>query len=194
MTLALLPGGKPESEPDRRILAPGAPSSPSVVPLELARHLELGEPLVWWDEKLHIERAPIVLASALAVLALGLVSLVAPEFWMQPATTLWQPLLAICSPLLFAILRERMSRRSLLVTDSSIIEVDFGGNMQRLGFDNIRKVKRDLLRGGLRLEGARAVVHVPAVLQDDARAAIESQRRGRVRTREGVDDETRWLP
>jgi hypothetical protein len=194
MSLQVLQGGKPDGAPERRILAPGAPPSPSVVPLELARHLELGEALVWWNEKLHIERGPIVLASALVVIALALVSVLAPELWLQPLGTLWQPLLAICSPLLFAILRERMSRRSLLVTDNAILEVDIDGHGQRLGFDNIRRVRRDLLRGGLRLEGARAVVHVPAILLDDARAAIESQRRGRVRTREGLEDPTRWLP
>jgi len=194
MSLQVLPGGKPEGEPGRRILAHGAPPSPSVVPLELARHLELGEPLVWWNEKLHIERAPLVLGSGLVVVALTLVTLLAPEFWAQPLTALWQPLLAICSPLLFAMVRERLSRRSVLVTDAAIVDVDMNGHAQRLGFDNVRRVRRDLLRGGIRLEGARAVVGIPSLLLEDARAAIESQRRGRVRTREGLDDPTGWLP
>jgi hypothetical protein len=194
MTLQVLQGGKPEGEPDRRILAPGAPPSPSVVPLELARHLELGEALVWWNEKLHYERAPIVLGAGLVVVALTLVTVLASEFWAQPLSGLWQPLLAICAPLLFAILRERLSRRSILVTDTAILEVDMSGHAQRLGFDNVRRVRRDLLRGGLRLEGTRAAVRIPSLLVDDARAAIESQRRGRVRTREGLDDPIGWLP
>ncbi|HWB76896.1 MAG TPA: hypothetical protein VG755_18140 [Nannocystaceae bacterium] len=194
MTLQVLKGGKPEDEPDRRILAPGAPPSPSVVPLELARHLEMGEALVWWNEKLHIERAPIIMAGALVAIALTLVTVLAPEFWAQPFAGMWQPLLAVCAPLIFAIVRERLSRRSVLVTDTAIVEVDLGGHAQRLGFDNVRSVRRDLLRGGLRLEGARASVRIPAMLIDDARAAIESTRRGRVRTREGLDDPTGWLP
>ncbi len=194
MTLQVLQGGKPEGEPNRRILAPGAPPSPSVVPLELARHLQLGEALVWWNEKLHMERAPIVLGAALVVIALVLVSVLAPAFWLQPLSDLWQPLLAVCSPLLFALVRERLSRRSVLVTDDAIIEVDMSGHAQRLGFDNVRSVRRDLLRGGLRLEGARAVVRIPSLLLEDARTAIESTRRGRVRTREGLDDPMRWLP
>lgn len=194
MTLQLLRGGKPRDAPDRRILAPGAPPSPSVVPLDLARHLELGEALVWWNEKVHMERAPILLAGSLAVVGLTLVTVLAPAFWRQPLATLWQPLAAICAPLLFTLVRERLSRRAVLVTDTAIVDVDMGGHAQRLGFDNVRAVRRDLLRGGLRLDGARASVRIPAALLDDARTAIESQRRGRVRTREGVDDPTGWLP
>lgn len=194
MTLQVLKGGKPESEPDRRILAPGAPPSPSVVPLELARHLELGEALVWWNEKLHMERAPIIMGGALVAIALTLVTVLAPEFWAQPFSGMWQPLLAVCAPLIFAIVRERLSRRSVLVTDNAIVEVDLSGHAQRLGFDNVRSIRRDLLRGGIRLDGARASVRIPAMLIDDARAAIESTRRGRVRTREGLDDPTGWMP
>lgn len=194
MTLALLPGGKPAHEPDRRILATGAPPSPSVVPLDLARHLEFGEALAWWDDKSHMERAPILLAGALVVFALVLVTLFIPQFWLQPLDQLWQPLLAVSLPLGFAVLRERLNRRAVLVTDTSILEVDMTGRGARLAFDNVRAVRRDLLRGGLRLEGARATVRIPASLVDDARKAIASQRRGRVTTREGLDDPMRWLP
>lgn len=194
MTLRALPGGKPASEPDRRILAAGAPPSPSVVPLDLARHLEFGEALVWWGEKQTMQRGPIALAAALAILALGGVSLLVPEFWAQPLSGLWQPLAAICSPLAFAVLREYLSRRAVLVTDTSVIEVGMDGRSSRLGFDNVRRVRRDVLRGGLRIEGARAAVRIPSVLVDDARQAIASQRRGRVATRSELDDPTGWLP
>lgn len=194
MTLQVLPGGKPSHEPDRRILAAGAPPSPSVVPMDLAKHLEFGEALAWWGDKSHIDRAPVILAGALVVIALGSVSLLMPAFWLQPLGQLWQPLLAVSLPLWFALFRERVSRRAVLVTDTAIVEVDMSGRSARLGFDNIREVRRDLLRGGLRLEGARATVRIPAPLVDDARQAIASQRRGRVQTREQLDDPLRWLP
>lgn len=194
MSLTVLPGGKPAHEPDRRILATGAPPSPSVVPLDLARHLEFGEALAWWDDKSYMDRAPIMLAGALVAVALVVVTLLAPQFWLQPFDQLWQPLGAVSLPLAFAVLRERLSRRAVLVTDTSILDVDMSGRGNRLAFDNVRAVRRDLLRGGLRLEGARATVRIPAALVDDARAAIASQRRGRVTTREGLDDPMRWLP
>lgn len=194
MTLEVLPGGKPAHEPDRRILAPGAPPSPSVAPLDLARHLEFGEALAWWGDKSHIERAPIIVAGTLVGVALLLVTLAVPEFWLQPFDQLWQPLVAVSLPLVFAITRERLSRRAVLVTDNAVVEVDMAGRSARLGFDNIRAVRRDLLRGGLRLEGAKATVRIPAMLATDARQAIASQRRGRVQTRENLDDPMRWLP
>lgn len=198
MSLEVLPGGKPNRgrghEPDRRILAAGAPPSPSVVPLDLARHLAFGEALAWWGDKSHMERAPIIVAATLVGAALLLVTLAVPELWLQPFDQLWQPLVAVSLPLVFAILREHLSRRAVLVTDTSIIEVDMDGKSARLAFDNVRAVRRDLLRGGLRLEGAKATVRIPAMLATDARQAIESQRRGRVQTREGLDDPMRWLP
>jgi hypothetical protein len=139
-------------------------------------------------------RAPIALAGGLVVIALALVTVFAPQFWLQPFDQLWQPLVAVSLPLVFAVLRERLSRRAVLVTDTSIVDVDMAGRSHRLGFDNIRAVRRDLLRGGLRLEGARATVRIPASLMDDARTAIASQRRGRVTTRKDLDDPMRWLP
>ncbi len=194
MTLEVLPGGRPSHEPDQRILATGAPPSASVVPLDLARHLEFGEALAWWGDKSHMERAPIIVAATLVGVALTMVTLFLPEFWLQPLDQLWQPLLAVSLPLFFAIARERLNRRAVLVTDTSIIDVDMTGKSARLAFDNVRAVRRDLLRGGLRLEGAKATVRVPAALATDARQAIASQRRGRVQTREGLDDPMRWLP
>jgi hypothetical protein len=194
MTLEVLPGGKPPHEPNRRILAAGAPVSPSQVPLDLARHLEFGEALVWWGEKDRIEPGPVALAGGLLVGALALVTLFVPEFWAQPLASLWQPLAAICAPLVFVLVRERASRGAVLVTDSTIVEVGPTGRSSRLAFDNVRAVRRDLLRGGIRLDGARVSVHVPAALVDATRAAIESQRRTRVRTGATIDDPTGWMP
>jgi len=194
MTLEVLPGGKPPHEPDRRILATGAPPSPSQVPLDLARHLELGEVLVWWGEKDRMELAPIALTGGLAVVAVALVSIFVPEFWAQPVSSLWQPLLAICAPVLFVLFRERASRGAVLVTDNDVVEVGPTGRSSRVAFDNVRAVRRDLLRGGVRLDGARVSVHVPARLVEDTRAAIESQRRNRVRTGATIDDPLGWLP
>lgn len=195
MTLSVLPGGNEGGGGGgRRILAQGAPPSPGVVPLDLARHLEFGEALVWWGEKQEIERAPIVIGASLVGLVLLMVTLFVPEFWLQPLSSLWQPLAAVSLPVVFAVVRERLSRRSLMVTDAAIVEVDLAGRSQRLGFDNVRAVRRDLLRGGLALHGAKASVHIPATIMNDARQAIASQRRGRVQTREGLDDPMGWLP
>jgi hypothetical protein len=194
MTLEVLPGGKPPHEPSQRVLAVGAPPSPSQVPLDLARHLEFGEALVWWGEKDRIELGPVSLAAGLLVGALTLVTIFVPEFWAQPFSSLWQPIAAICAPLAFVLVRERLSRGAVLVTDTSIIEVGPTGRMARLGFDNVRAVRRAILRGGVRLDGARASVHVPGPLLDATRAAIECQRRNRVRTNATVDDPTGWLP
>jgi hypothetical protein len=194
MTLELLPGGKPAHEPSQRILATGAPPSPSQVPLDLARHLEFGEALVWWGEKDRIEPGPVALAGGLLVGALALVTVFVPEFWAQPWSSLWQPLAAICAPLVFVLVRERASRGAVLVTDTSIVEVGPTGRSARLAFDNVRAVRRDIVRGGVRLEGARASVHVPGPLVDATRAAIESQRRARVRTGATIDDPLGWLP
>ena len=194
MTLELLPGGKPKHEPSQRVLAVGAPPSPSQVPLDLARHLEFGEVLVWWGEKDRIEPLPLLLAGGLLVGALTLVTVFVPEFWAQPFSQLWQPLAAICAPLLFVLFRERASRGAVLVTDTSVIEVGPTGRMARLGFDNVRAVRRDVLRGGVRLDGARASVHVPGPLVDPTRAAIGSQRKSRVSTGTNLDDPAGWLP
>jgi hypothetical protein len=192
--MKVLPGGKPAHEPSQRILAVGAPPSPSQVPLDLARHLEFGEALVWWGEKDRIDIGPVALAAGLLVGALALVTVFVPEFWAQPLSSLWQPLAAICAPLAFVLVRERLSRGAVLVTDTSVVEVGPTGRMARLGFDNVRAVRRDVLRGGVRLEGARASVHVPGPLIESTRAAIESQRKSRVRTGTTIDDPTGWLP
>jgi hypothetical protein len=178
-----------------RILASGAPISPGPVPNDLAAHLKFGEALIWWGEKDRIERGPVLLAFGAAVLTLGLVSGFAPELWRQPWPSLWPPLLVLLSPTLFVLARERLAQAAVLVTDAAIISIDPDDRAARLAFDAVLGIRRDPLRGGMRLLGPRGVVvRVPAALMDDARAAIASQRTTRVRSREDLDDPARWMP
>jgi hypothetical protein len=197
MTLRLV-ASKPEragTAKGPRILATGAPVSPGPVPNDLASHLEFGEALIWWGEKDRIDRGPILLALGAALVALALVSGFAPELWHQSWSALWPPLLALLSPTLFVLARERLGQAAVLVTDAAIVSVTLDDRAARLRFDSVRAVRRDPLRGGVRLLGPRGVVvRVPAALMDDARAAIASQRATRVRSRDDVDDPLRWMP
>ncbi|MCA9706869.1 MAG: hypothetical protein KDK70_13535 [Myxococcales bacterium] len=195
MTLRLAASNDaPEGPGGPRILAPGAPPSPGPVPSELARHLTFGEALVWWGDKDRIHFGPIVLVLVAAVSILGFVSLLAPEFWLQPWEELWKPVAALLSPCALVLVRERLNQRAVLVTDTSITEVEPRGEAQRLALDGIVAVRRDLLRGGLVLLGRRGRVRIPPSLLDDAHQAIASQQRGRVRAAGSVDDPTGWLP
>jgi hypothetical protein len=195
MTLELLPGNpSAPSGSGPRILAPGAPPSPGPVPGDLARHLVFGEALVWWDEKDRIHLGPVMLVVAAAVAILGFVSVLAPSFWLQPLGELWKPVAALFSPALLVLLRERMNQTAVLVTDVGIIGVEPSGHVERLAFDAIETVRRDVLRGGLLLEGKRGRVRIPPSLQGDAQQAIASQRRNRIRGATAVDDPMRWLP
>lgn len=182
------PGGGP------RILAPGAPPSPGPVPSDLARHLVFGEALVWWNEKERIHLGPVAMVMGAGVAILGFVSVLAPSFWLQPLGELWKPVAALFSPALLVLLRERLNQCAVLVTDVGIIGVDPSGGVQRLAFDGIELVRRDVLRGGLLLEGKRGRVRVPPSLMDDTHQAIASQRRHRPRAGGQIDDPMRWLP
>jgi hypothetical protein len=177
-----------------RILAPGAPPSPGPIPGDLARHLVFGEALVWWDEKDRIHLGPVALVAAAAVAILGFVSALAPSFWLQPWGELWKPVAALLSPALLVLLRERLNQCAVLVTDVGIIGVEPSGRVGRLAFDAIETVRRDVLRGGLLLEGKRGRVRIPPSLADDAHQAIASQRRNRLRGAAHVDDPLQWLP
>ncbi len=176
-----------------RILAPGAPPSPGPIPTDLARHLPFGEALVWWNEKEGIRFGPIGVVVAAAISILGFVSVLAPEFWLQPWSELWKPVAALLSPSLVMLVRERANRRAIVVTDVGIFEVDPNGEMQRLSFEGITAVRRDVLRGGMLLEGRRVRVRIPPSLAEDAHQAIASQRRGRISGSGSIDDPTGWL-
>ena len=188
-----VPKDMPE-ETGRR-LAPGAPLSPGTVPLELALHLRTGEALVWWDAKAAVDlRATAVVLAACALVLLG-VTIMAPDFWAQPFADLWPPVAALLSPALLLLLREHLSLRSLLVTDTAIVEVTRRGAVSRLVFSAIRVVRRDLLTGGVLLQGKNSKIRVPPALVQNARAAIVSQRRNVLRGEATPpDDPLRWMP
>lgn len=178
-----------------RRLAPGAPLSPGTVPLELALHLRAGEALVWWDAKAAIDpRAAGVVLGACVLVLLGITA-IAPDFWAQPWEDLWPPVAALLSPALLLLARERLSLRSLMVTDTAIVEVTRGGAVSRLNFSAIRRVRRDLLTGGVLLQGKDTRIRVPPALVANARAAIVSQRRSVLRGEATPpDDPMRWMP
>jgi hypothetical protein len=101
--------------------------------------------------------------------------------------------LALLSPTLVVLAREWTSRTALLVTDNAIIEVPRGGGARRLALPRIVSVKRDWLRGGLRLAGPNTTIQVPTSLMEDAGKAVRSRLRGRLRVPEGVSDPLRFL-
>lgn len=180
--------GLREMSDQSRSLAPGAPPSPGTAPLEIARHLRMGEALVWWDAKTGVDPRPLLwLGGASAVVLVG-ATLFAPEFWAQPLSDLWPPLAALFSPMLLWLLRERMSLRSIMVTDTAILEVPRRGEPQRLQFTAIQQVRRDVWTGGIVLIGKHSRVRIPAALVEAARAAVWSQRRDVLRGPQRPDD------
>lgn len=182
---------------DERVLAPGAPPSPGPCPNDLAQHLQHGEVLVWWSEKAGIQFGLAGITLAAAAVALLLVTGFAPDFWSQPLLELWKPVLALLSPTLVVLAREWMSRTALLVTDNAIIEVPRGAGPRRLSLTQIVSVKRDWLRGGLRVDGPRSTLRVPTSLMEASGKAVRSRLEGRLRGSQSdgasVSDPLRWL-
>jgi hypothetical protein len=165
------------------------------VPLELAQALRSNEPVVWWNEKDAISWKAVLATLALGLLALAAVSLFAPEFWEQPWSQLWKPAAVPMLPALLVLAREILSMRAILVTDSSVIDLGFRGSLDRVAFRNIRRVRRDLITGGILLEGKQHKVRIPPALLDDAHSAIESQRRLSLGSgQDKPDDPLGWLP
>lgn len=178
-----------DMDAEGRVLAPGAPPSPGTAPLEIARHLRLGEALVWWDAKVGFDLRPLLwIGGACAAVLLG-ASAIAPEFWDQPLSDLWKPIAVLLSPMLLWLVREQLSQRSILVTDTGILEVPRSGEPQRLQFSAVQRVRRDLLTGGIVLIGKSSKVRIPATLVERARAAVASQRKGALKSaKERPDD------
>ncbi len=174
-------------------LAPGAPRSPSKVPLELTPYLRPGEALVWWDIKDAIAFARIGWVLLFCIIVLGVATALVPGFWLQPFASLVRPLIAVFLAPLALLIREVLSLRSTLVTDSAVIDVTRRGRANRLAFTAVSKVRRDLLTGGIKLEGSRAKVTIPPDLTTNARKAIALQQRGRIRSK-ALDDPEGWLP
>lgn len=203
MALRMIEGGKgdpPERERAAeapyapRTFAPGAPPSPGTLPLELALHLRGGEPLVWWGSKTELSLRPVVAVAAICLTVALLVTAFAPEFWLEPWESLWPPLAALFSPVAVVIVRELAGRRSILVTDAAIVEISRRGAAQRLNFDGIKVVRRDLLTGGIRLDGGGGQrLRIPPELVADARKAIACQRRAKFKPT-AIDDPLAWLP
>lgn len=198
MTLQLLPAPEDRNEAagtksGGRRLTPSAPKSPGTLPLELATELRMGEPVVWWGRKETIDRRPILMMVIAAVLLLGFATLLAPELWARPLDELWPMLLAL-APAALLVVREWVSLRAVLVTDSSVVVCDHRGNVDRIAFRNVRRVGRDFLTGGVLLEGAEHKVRIPPSLADDTRAAIGSQTRFSIRSGEGPEDPMGWMP
>lgn len=184
----------PTSSGGPRRLAPGAPLSPGTLPLELAVHLRGGEPLVWWGSKTEVSARPVLAVAGICGVIALLVTAFSPDFWQQPWEALWPPLAALFSAVPVVLVREAMGRRSILVTDTSVVEVSRRGEVQRVAFDGVKRVRRDLLTGGVLLEGgAGQRLRVPPEIADDARRAIASQQRGRIRPM-AIDDPLGWLP
>jgi hypothetical protein len=192
MTLQVIDGGGGDDEGGRRILAPGAPPSDGPIPNELAMHLQHGEVLAWWGRKDAIQFGPIALTFGAAVLVLALASAFAPGLWTGGWSAMWAPVLALLSPTLFVLAREWVGRGAVMVTHEAVIEVEPNGQPHRIALGAIRAVRRDWVRGGVQLIGARQLVRIPPMLMDDTRAAIASRLRGMVRGAE-PDDPLGWL-
>lgn len=177
-----------------RVLAPGAPSSPGTMPLELARELRVGEAVIWWNQKdtIHWRLVGWVFAAGLLILAIG--TLFAPELWLQPLDELWKTVVPALLPAPLLAAREWYSQRAIIVTDNSVIGFDHRGRVDRIGFRNVRTIKRDLLTGGVLLEGTAHRVRIPPSLADDARQAIASQLRNTVRATDELHDALGWFP
>ena len=185
--------GSGSSSLGARVLAAGAPESPGTLPLEFAVLLRQGEALIWWNEKQMISLWPVVSVLGICAVILALVTALAPDFWLQPWETLWPPLAALFSPVLAILIREVFSMRVTIVADGAVIDVPRFGEPRRIAIGAIRKVRRDLWTGGIRLEEANARLRIPPTFADDARRAIASTGRAVLRSRP-VDDPISWLP
>jgi hypothetical protein len=134
----------------------------------------------------------IVAGAAAGLLAAA--SVVVPGLWRLPWAELLPPLAVLFAPAALVAVREWASLRAVVVTDRGVIDVPLRGAVDVLHFSGIRRVRRDWLRGGVRLEGAAHQVVIPAALADDARAAIREQRASSMAHLAGaVDDPLQWL-
>jgi hypothetical protein len=198
--LQLLPAPEDRKPPPERpsaqarILAPGAPRSPGAVPFEIAQELRSGDVVVWWGRKDRVDHRPILWVLLAAAALLGFATLIAPELWDVPLREVWKPLVPALAPAGLLWVRELLSRRTVVVTDKSVLVLDHRGRLDRLGFRNLRRIRRDLLTGGVLLEGAEHRLRLPPELAEDARRAIASQTRHTIAGGERPEDTLGWLP
>jgi hypothetical protein len=155
--------------------------------------MQRGEPAVWWNEKMDVSWLPVAVTAGAGLALIALVSVVAPDLWLQPWRSLFWPVVAPLLPAALVFVREFVSRRAILVTDTAVIDVPVVGSPDRVAFRNVRSVRRDLLTGGVILNGEHHHVRIPPALADDCRAAIASQTRNQIRT-SSPDDPLGWLP
>jgi hypothetical protein len=192
--LRLLPAPEHREPPEHRASITGVPTSPGPLPLELATELRVGEPVVWWGEKDRIDRRSILWMAVAGLVLLGFATLMAPEIWAQPLAELWKLAILPLAPASLLAVREWLSLRAVLVTDNAVVVCDHRGRIDRLSFRNVRRVGRDLLTGGILLEGVEHKLRIPPALAEDTRAAIASQTRHTIRAGERPDDPMGWLP
>ncbi len=185
---------EPSTEISWRQLAPGAPKSPGTMPFEYARELRVGEVAVWWNHKETISWAPVLWTFGAAVVLIVLATVIVPEFWRQPLEDLWKATVPALLPSLLLLGREWVSRRAIVVTDNSVIGFDHRGRVERLGFRNVRVIRRDIITGGVVLEGAEHKIRIPPSLADDTRSAIASQVRHTLRASQELEDQLGWFP
>lgn len=164
------------------------------MPFEYARELRVGEPVIWWNHKESISWKPVLWTLGAALLILAIATLFAPDLWLQPLDELWKTVLPALLPALLLLAREWASRRAIVITDNSVIGIDHRGRVDRLGFRNVRTVKRDLFTGGVVLDGAEHRIRIPPSLADDAHDAIASQLRNTVRATDELEDRLGWFP
>ena len=171
------------------------PKPPGAIPLALGQLLRSQEPIIWWNSKQRIEWQPALWASFAGILLLTFASLFAPALWSQPWLELLSVVLATQAVAIVIVVREWTSRRHVVVTDSSVADIDWRGNGDRIAFRNVREVRRDWWSGGVRLIGEAHEVRIPPTLMDDARDAIAHQMAytldfGKIE----VDDRLSWFP
>ena len=129
-----------------------------------------------------------------ALVLLGAATAIVPDLWLQPLEDLWKTVLPALLPSMLLFAREWFSRRALVVTDNSVIGFDHRGRADRLGFRNVRAVKRDMLTGGVLLEGAEHKIRIPPSLADDTRDAIMTQTQHTIWASQKLDDRLGWFP
>jgi hypothetical protein len=146
-----------------------------------------------WDRKDAIAWRPVAWTIAGGAILLAGATALAPGLWAGAWSEVLATALVPLAPAAAVAAREWFSRRAILVGDDSIVERAPGGGVQRIALRNVRAIRRDLLTGGVRLEGEARRVRIPPTLLDDARAAIALARRGKVRTDSPLDEPGAWL-
>ena len=167
---------------------------PGPVPFFIAQRLRAGEAVVWWGTVDHMMwRAPAVLAGIGAGVFL-LVGLAVPELWQQPARELLRAFAVCLAPGAAQAIRNWLARRTVVVTDSAVLDADPQGRGDRIGIGNIRCIRRDWSTGGVLVEGAAHRIKIPPSLVQETRNHVLRQRAVVImRDEDALDDRLGWL-